>query len=455
MRRYLIFIVASLGLLMYSIDTTAVAVAFPNFIRDFGTSVLWAAWTISVYYIALTVSLPLMGNLSENFGRKRVFVTSLCLFTGSSLACGVAPNIYALIGCRFLQGIGGAGLLPTASGIVSDYFPESRERAIGLFTSILPIGGIVGPNLGGWIVSRFSWRYIFFINLPIGVALVAATLVLLQDSRAKSHPRIDLAGAFFMSGGILFLMLGLSLIGERLDARSLFYAGVFSVLAFFSFLLFFRREKKETNPIMDLTLLRSAPFMAANVLNLVIGAAVFGVFAFLPFYATSVHKLSTLASGMILTPRSLGTIPASAVTSFLLRRLGYRRPIILGLALVAIYMILVAPGPLSAIMGTRFSAVEMLSCLMLLAGVGIGMMLPASNNACIELMPERVATIVGLRAMFRTIGGAFGVSLMTLILHMSGNPVKGFQVAFTSSGVVLLCAIPLVFLMPAGRRGRA
>ena len=170
MRRYLIFVSAGLSLLMYSIDSTVVAVAFPNFIKDFGTNVLWAAWTISIYLVAVTSVMPLMGNLSDSFGRKKVFLISLILFTASSLACGLAPNIYSLVAFRFLQGIGGASFLPTAAGIVSDQFPEHRERAIGLFTSIFPIGGIVGPNLGGWIVSRYSWRYIFYINLPIGIS---------------------------------------------------------------------------------------------------------------------------------------------------------------------------------------------------------------------------------------------------------------------------------------------
>src|SRR5512139_1364753 len=154
MRRYLIFISAGLSLLMYSIDTTVVAVAFPHFIKDLGTNIVWAAWTISIYLVAVTSVMPLMGNLSDSFGRKRVFLISLILFTGSSLACGLAPNIYSLVAFRFLQGIGGGGFLPTASGIVSDQFPENRERAIGLFTSIFAIGSIIGPNLGGWIVGH-------------------------------------------------------------------------------------------------------------------------------------------------------------------------------------------------------------------------------------------------------------------------------------------------------------
>lgn len=156
-------------------------------------------------------------------------------------------------------------------------------------------------------------------------------------------------------------------------------------------------------------------------------------------------------SGMILTPRSLGTIPASAVTSFLLKRLGYRRPIIVGLSIVALSVFLLAPGPLWRIAGARFSAVQILSVLILLSGLGMGMTFPAANNACIELLPQRVASITGLRGMFRTIGGAVGVSLLTVILHVSSDPTSGFRRAFTFFSIMLFCSIPLVFLMPAGR----
>ena len=168
-----------------------------------------------------------------------------------------------------------------------------------------------------------------------------------------------------MSGGILFLMFGLNFIGESLQARSLLFAGIFLALSFSSLFLFFRHEKRAENPIMDLTLLRSTPFLAANLLNIIIGAGSMGVFAFVPLYATSVHHLSTLMSGMILTPRSIGAISASAVTSFLLRKLGYRWPIIAGMVLVAISMILLAPGWLWETFGTRFGVVEILLFLIL------------------------------------------------------------------------------------------
>ncbi len=453
MRPYLIFVTAGLGLLMYSIDTTVVAVAFPRFIRDFHTNVLWAAWTISIYYIAVTVAMPLMGKLSDSYGRKRVFLISLLLFTGSSLACGLAPSIRSLIFFRFLQGLGGAAFLPTASGIVSDHFPQNRERAIGLFSSIFPIGGILGPNIGGWIVSRYSWRFIFYINLPIGLVLIILILVLLKSTAVSSRSRIDLAGAVFMSASIVFLMFGLNLTSENLSARSLLLAVIFLLLSASMLIAFFRHERKEQEPFFDLALLRSKPFLAANLLNMIIGAAVFGVFAFVPFYATAVHGLSTMMSGMILTPRSFGTIPASAITSVFLKKWGYRRPIVLGLVLVASSTILLGEGlRLPALIGVQVGVPGTLSFLILFTGIGMGIALPAANNACIELMPDRVATIVGLRGMFRTVGGALGISTITLILHLSGSPAVGFRITFLAFGLTLLVAMPLAFLMPSGRR---
>ena len=453
MRRYLIFISVGLGLLMSSIDSTVVAVAFPNLIKDLGTNVLWAAWTISVYLIAATSVMPLMGNLSDSFGRKRVYLISLVLFTGSSFACALAPNIYSLLAFRFLQGIGGASFLPTAAGIVTDQFPENRQSAIGLFTSIFPIGGIVGPNLGGWIVSQYSWRYIFYINLPIGIALIALISILLRGSKVRSRPHIDFVGASFFFGAILFLMLGLNLIAENFSASSLLLTFIFLAVSFSFLRLFLRQEKKDSNPILDLALLQSRPFLAANLFNMLIGAGVFGIFAFIPLYATSVLKLSTLVSGMILTPRSVGSITAAALTSFLLKRWGYRWPMVLGMSLISLSNVLLGGEgfQLLRMVDAHLGVTGILVILIMGTGIGIGILLPAANNACIELMPERVATITGLRGMFRSVGGVCGISAITIILHLSSTPANGFRTTFISFGFGLLLTIPLVFLMPSGR----
>jgi MFS family permease len=188
---------------------------------------------------------------------------------------------------------------------------------------------------------------------------------------------------------------------------------------------------------------------------MMVGAGVFGIFPFIPLYATSIHKLSTLASGMILTPRSLGVMSASAITSFLLKRWGYRWPMILGLSIISLSTILLGGQGLQLLkaMGTDVGVTEILAILIMGTGIGIGIALPASNNACIELMPEKVATITGLRGMFRYVGGAFGISLVTIILHSSTSAATGFKTTFISFGLGLLITIPLVFLMPTGKKG--
>ena len=248
-------------------------------------------------------------------------------------------------------------------------------------------------------------------------------------------------------------MLGLNRIAQSFSASSILLAAVFLTCFCFSLYLFFRQEKNESYPILDIELLKSKPFLAANLYNLFIGAGIMGIFAVIPLYATSVYKLSTLISGMILTPRSLAVIPVSAITSFLLRRWGYRWPMLSGLIIISFSTILLGgPGvQLFQIMGIRLGIVGILAILITVTGIGIGIALPASNNACIELMPEKVATITGLRGMFRSVGGALGISLITIILHLSSTPAKGFKVTFIAFGMGLLFSIPLIFLMPDGR----
>ncbi|MGA2467011.1 MAG: MFS transporter [Thermodesulfobacteriota bacterium] len=166
------------------------------------------------------------------------------------------------------------------------------------------------------------------------------------------------------------------------------------------------------------------------------------------------HKLSTLISGVILTPRSLGILPASAITSFLLKRWGYRWPMVLGLIIISFTTILLGQGlQLWRMIGIHLEIAEILSFLVLVSGIGVGIALPASNNACIKLMPEKVATITGLRGMFRAVGGVFGISIITIILHLSSTSANGFRITFVSFGLGLLFAIPLVFLMPTGKKG--
>jgi len=218
--------------------------------------------------------------------------------------------------------------------------------------------------------------------------------------------------------------------------------------------LFLRHEMKDPSPILDIVLLKSRPFVAANLYNTVVGVAVFGIFNIIPYYATSVLKLSTMVSGVILTPCAVGNICTAVIVSFQLRRWGYRWPMVLGLIVISLTTFFLDQGfHFFRVIGSQFGIVETIIFILLLFGIGMGFIFPASNNACIELMPDKVATITGIRGMFRSIGGALGISLITVILHLSSTPASGFRTVFLSFGLGLLFIIPLVFLMPTGRKG--
>jgi MFS family permease len=249
-------------------------------------------------------------------------------------------------------------------------------------------------------------------------------------------------------------MIGLNLIAEKFSAWLLLLTALsWGISLGFAF-LFLRHEKKDPSPILDIALLKSRPFMAANLYNTVVGVAVFGIFNIIPYYATSVLKLSTMASGMILTPCAVGNICTAIIVSFQLRRWGYRWPMVLGLIVISLTTILLDQGfQLLRILGIQFGIVETIIFIVMLSGIGMGFIFPASNNACIELMPDKVATITGIRGMFRSIGGALGISLITVILHLSSTPGNGFRTVFLSFGLGLLFTIPLVFFMPTGRKG--
>jgi len=191
-RAYLFFGLAGVSLLMFSIDSTVVSVALPNMMSDLQTSLVGVGWTLTAYMLTQTAVMPLAGKLSESFGRMRVFLVCVALFTLGSLLCGIAPNIYVLIACRVIQALGGGGFLPSAAGIVAREFPTNRDRMIGLFSSIFPLGGIIGPNLGGFIVERWSWREVFLINVPIGVLVLVILAKQATAVEQTQERRVDL-----------------------------------------------------------------------------------------------------------------------------------------------------------------------------------------------------------------------------------------------------------------------
>jgi EmrB/QacA subfamily drug resistance transporter len=449
MRKYLVFALISMALLLGSISGTSVSVAFPVIMTSFSTTLVIAGWVLSVNQLISTVAMPVTGKASDIFGRKSVFIVSLSLFTLGSLLCALAPNIWTLVFFRAIQALGMGGLMPASSGIVADYFPNSRQQMIGLFTSIFPIGQIIGPNLGGWLVESFGWKAVFWINVPLGIAVLVVSAWLLRKG-AREEMSLDLAGTGLLTGSLFALMAGLSELGSQQTGMPKLLVAILFAASIGFMVLFVLRERKVKNPIIDMAMMTKRPFLAANIYNFIYGACVLGVSSLIPLYGVEVYSLSTFESGLILTPRSVGMILMSTVTSVSLVRWGYRWPMLFGTIVTMVSLLLLG----FEFSGTNIAGIHLASLALLfgflsLLGLGMGTAAPAANNACIELMPDRVATIIGIRGMFRQCGGAVSIAVATLVLHSAENLVSGFRIVFFGSFLLMALTIPCIFLMPS------
>jgi EmrB/QacA subfamily drug resistance transporter len=448
MSRYLIFITVSLGLLLTGIAGTSVAVALESIRESFGISVVLAGWVIAIFQLTLTASMPIVGKISDVLGRRRTFMACLALYIVGSVMAALSPNIWLLIGSRLIQALGGGGFLPSAVGIVAEVFPQSRQRAIGFFSSIFPVGQIVGPVVGGWLINSFGWTAIFWVNVPTGLlVLVLSWMLLPRVPRREGH--IDLIGAVLIAGTLSTLMGALSLIAYA-DTMAMWalVSALFTSTVVLT-LVFVRHETTATSPIVEFEILRLKPFLAANIYNFIYGAGVIGIMSLIPLFAINVYGVSLFESGLILVPRAVGVMATSLIVSILLVRLGYRWPIVIGTCLAALSLIALSlePQQLTAL-GRGLDNSTTLALILLIMGIGVGLAAPASNNACIELMPDRAATITGIRGMFRQAGGAVSITVATLTLHESASIAAGFQLVFIALAIAMLATIPAILAMP-------
>jgi EmrB/QacA subfamily drug resistance transporter len=446
-RRWLVFAIVSIGLFMSSIDQTIVATALPAIEHDLRTGINWSGWTITIYALGQVIAMPMAGKISDMYGRKKVFIISAAVFTLSSLCCGFAHNIVLLLVPRFIQALGGGAFMPSATGIVSDHFGPERDRAVGMFTSILPVGGIIGPIIGGVFVSYWSWRGIFLVNVPIGIALIALTLKFVPASARRPSSRIDIRGIIMLAVLITAAMFGITYLGSG-DVP--LYSPVFlgsEAIAIIALTLFVRHSRTDRAPFVPYQLLRGRGFGIMNLINLVYGAAALGFAALVPLYAQDRYHLSALGSGTLLTARGVGMIAVAGLAAMALRRTGYRLPMIVGFLVLAagLAMMSFAPAGLSPYAWLAIAAG--------LTGCGMGLSVPASNNASLQLAPDQVAAIAGLRGMFRQSGSIVAVSVTTAAIARSSQPGIVQAHVFLVFVVLLLITVALVRFVPEHKGG--
>jgi EmrB/QacA subfamily drug resistance transporter len=456
-RPYVFFGLAAVSLLMFSVDATVVSVALPRIQADLQTSLVWLGWTFTAYMLTQTAVMPLAGKLTESFGRMRVFLGCIALFTLGSLLCGLAPNIQTLIAFRVLQALGGGGILPSAAGIVAREFPENRARMIGLFSSIFPIGGIVGPNLGGLIVEHWSWREVFLINVPVGALVLVVLWRQARSTEVESTTQrsIDVLGAVLFAAAISALLGALTLLGEDV---TFVRAPIFWLLLVGSGVLlvaFAWQELRAPEPVLEPRLVMRRPFLFVNAYNFVFGACVFGFFTLMPYYTVVAFGLTPAESGAVLTPRSAVMMAASALSSVYLVRLGYRGPMLAGMAFMVATLLLLSQGWSELLIGSlRVGAFPLTASILSLSGIGMGLAAPSSNNAILDLLPERTAVITGIRGVFRSTGGVIGTATIVFALELAPDKAAGLRTVFLILAGLLLVTVPLTLAIPDSARAR-
>lgn len=447
-RLLVIFATVTIALFMQSLDTTIVATALHTLEHGLGTTASLAGWTITGYAVAMVVMLPISANLGNTYGRKRVFLLSVSLFAAASLCCAVTSNIFELIVLRALQATGAAGLTPSATGIVVDHFGQARDRALGLFAAMFSAGAMTGPVLGGVIIAAASWRWIFLINVPVGVVLVIVGVRVIPPESGRSHharpSRPDATGIVLLAGGIVSGMIGLTVLS---DAKNIGWepgaAGIIAAALMLRGL--WGHVRKTTTPIVAPRLISGRGFAAMNVVNILYGGAVSGMISLVPLYAANRFHVATLASGLLLTGEATGAIVFSIIGALVLRRTGYRAPIMGGAVCAAIGAFALALHP------NGISTYAWLIGATALVGVATGGTSAATRNAGLQLAPDQAGAIAAIRTMGRRVGTIALVSTATAIITEASDPGVAQAWTFAAFGALLVVTLPVITRVPEHR----
>jgi EmrB/QacA subfamily drug resistance transporter len=394
-----------LGMLLAALDQTIVATALPTIAGDLhGLSHI--SWVVTAYLLASTVSTPLWGKLGDLYGRKVFFEASIVIFLIGSALCGLAHSMLELIAFRAIQGVGGGGLLTGAQTIVADVVPaRERGRYQGLFGSVFGVTSVLGPLIGGFFVDNFSWRWVFYVNIPIGVIALAVVAAVLPGHLRRAQHKIDYLGTALLAGAATSVVLFTSLGGTTYawGSAPIF---IFAAAAVVCTVLFVWAESRAAEPVVPLHLFRNRVFSAASAIGFVVGFALFGAIAYLPQYMQIVKGVSPTVSGLRLLPLMAGLLTTSIVSGRLVSKWGrYRIFPIIGTAVMTVGLYLLSH------LGVTTS-VWLSSLYMLVLGAGIGMSLQvlvvAVQNA---VSYADLGAATGGATFFRSIGGSFGTAI--------------------------------------------
>lgn len=448
-RTWAVVLAACTGQFLVVLDVSVVNVALPSMRTDLGLSAAGLQWVLNAYSIAFAGFMLLGGRAADLYGRKRMFLVGLGLFTAASLAGGLAQEGWQLLAARAAQGLGAAVLAPATLTLLTAAVPEgpARTRAIGTWMAVGAGGGAAGGLIGGVLTDALSWRWVLLINVPVGVlVLVGATLWLAEGRAGERSGRIDLLGALLVTAGLASVAYGIVQTEESGWTAAATLVPLLGGLALLA--LFVLVESRTAKPLMPLQVLAARAVASANVAMLVIGSATFSMWYFMTVYAQNVLGYSALEAGLALMPTSVAIVVGSKCAPRLMVRTGAKNLALIGTAMAAAGF-----GWQSTMTadGSYLTAVCLPGVLMM-AGTGLAAT-PLATLATSGAAPGEAGLVSGLVNTSRTMGGALGLAVLSTVAAArtdgSTDPVEltaGYALAFRTAGGVLLCGLLLMVL---------
>ncbi|MFH9548626.1 MFS transporter [Streptomyces sp. NBC_00377] len=425
-RRLLVLAICCMSLLIVSLDVTVLNVALPAMQSDLHASTAGLQWTIDAYTLVLAMLLMLAGSTADRIGRKKVFMAGLVVFSAGSLLCSLAPDLELLIAARTVQAVGGSMLNPVAMSIITNTFtdPRERARAIGVWGAVVGISMAAGPLLGGLLVESVGWRSIFWINLPVGLAALLATLRYVPESRAPKARRPDPVGQLLVI--VLFGSLTYAII-EAPEAGAA-TSGPFAAVALAALLCLLRYEPRRAEPLIDLRFFRSAPFSGATVVAISAFAALGGFLFLSTLYLQNVRGLDALHAGLWMLPMAVPTFLCAPLSGRLVGSRGPRLPLVIaGSAMTT-------SGLLFAVFDAETSDVTLFLGYVLF-GIGFGFVNAPITNTAVSGMPRSQAGVAAaVASTSRQLGQTLGVAVIGAVLA-AGVGASSYRDTFASASV--------------------
>ena len=398
-----------LSAFLAALDTTILATVMPTIVEELGGLSLYS-WVFSVYMIMTAVSMPIWGRLCDLLGKRLLFVAAVLFFLFGSVLCGLSQNMTQLIVFRGLQGIGAGGISAVPFALISTVFPtHERGKALGVLASAWGISSIIGPLLGSLIVTSLHWRWVFYINIPIGAAAIAVIQRHYTEVALHRRERIDYPGALLLACAIIALLLIFLYIGRGSGVLS-GSVGVFALACILFLTLFVVQERRAESPILELAFFRRRAFWVGNLLGFLVSFTMYGIIAYVPLFAQSVQGGTAVQAGLVIMPMSLAWSASSVASGRLVSRVGENTMIRLG-------MVMMTAGLLLALFIHYDSSIPYLVLCVVTVGFGMGAQTPSLMLSVQHSLDQKnVGVATSTQMLARTLGGAVGVSLLGSIL---------------------------------------